>query len=113
MPARGLERLWQGERQTVADHQRLLAAGAGGGREPVRALPQVAAARPGERAGERGGARAARGEVVRERRPAAVRGAGARVAAAVRAAVGGQRRAQRASWAAQKEATSVGQWRRC
>ena len=109
MPACDHERLWQGERQTVADHQRLLAAGAGGGREPVRALPQVAAARPGERAGERGGARAARGEVVRERRPAAVRGAGARVAAAVRAAVGGQRRAQRAACAAQKEATSVGQ----
>ena len=109
MPACDHERLWQGERQTVADHQRLLAAGAGGGREPVRALPQVAAARPGERAGERGGARAARGEVVRERRPAAVRGAGARVAAAVRAAVGGQRGAQRAACAAQKEATSVGQ----
>ena len=50
-------------------------------------LRQVAAARPGERAGERVGAGAARGEVVRERRPAAVRGAGARVAAAVRAAV--------------------------
>jgi len=50
VPACGLERLWQGERQTVPDHQRLLAAGAGGGREPVR-------------------------------------GAGARVAAAVRAAV--------------------------